>query len=139
LKINRRDRLIGTVTPEEKNSMKTIQSSLLALTALFICVSGCGRTYSFSGVVVDGNGNGIADARIVLFPSDWKRPEYDEAQNDGKTESDGTFEAGWCCATGVKFFRMVTSKSGYHEDVRIVSADEKNLRVVLSLDVAKTE
>jgi hypothetical protein len=119
--------------------MKAFQVSLLAFTALFACVSGCSRAYSFTGVVVDGNGVGIADANIVLFPSDWKRSEHNDEQSNGKTKSDGTFEATWCCDTGVKFFTMITSKPGYHGDVRLVRADEKNVRVLLSMEPLKTE
>ena len=119
--------------------MKTFQANLLVLATLFACFAGCGRTYSFSGIVLDGQGVGIVGAKIVLYPHDWKRPVYDDQHNDEKTKGDGTFEAGWCCATGVKFFRIVVSKSGYDEDTRIVSADEKDIRVVLSRVVGKSE
>ena len=119
--------------------MKTLKAILLILGILLACIAGCSRPYSFSGIVLDGQGVGIGDARIILYPHDQKRPRYNDQYSDGKTDSDGTFEAGWCCATGVRFFRIVVSKSGYDDDTRIVSANEKGIRVVLSLVGGKTE
>lgn len=113
--------------------MKTLQANLIVSGIPLACIAGCSRSYSFTGVVVGGQGAGIIDAKIIIYPHDWERPEYHEQYRDGKTESDGVFQAGWCCATGVESFRMVVSKPGYDEDIRIVAADEKDNRVVLSV------
>ena len=109
--------------------MKPLSLPFVLLTMLITATLGCSRVYQFDGIVVDGQGIGIDDAQIFLYPHDAKKPESTEGQ---KTLSDGTFEAGWCCTPGIQFFRMTVSKIGYDDDNRIITADEKNIRVVLS-------
>ena len=102
---------------------------LVLLAAVLTTVSGCSRVYLFDGIVVDGDGQPIADATIVVYPHDWKRPSHDLA--DGISNSDGSFEAIWGSAVGVEYFHMVVTKDGYREHLRLVEADEKELRIVL--------
>ena len=110
--------------------MKAFEGTLLVLGIFFACMTGCSQDYNFSGIVVDGQGVGIKDAKIILYPHDVKRPESGPSY---KTKEDGLFKAGWCCTPGVKFLRMVVSKPGYEEDNRIVLADEEGIRIVLSV------
>lgn len=109
--------------------MKPLSLPILLLMLLISATAGCSRAYQFSGVVVDGQGIGIDGAQIVLYPHDANKPKSTAGQT---TLSDGTFESSWCCTPGVKFFRMTVSKTGYDDDNRIVSGDERNIRVVLS-------
>ncbi len=110
--------------------MKPISLAIVLLAMLITTTSGCSRRdYRFVGIVVDGQGIGIDDAQIVLYPQDEPPPASTTEQ---KTNSDGTFEARWSNTREIKFFRMIVSKPGYDDDNRIVSADEENIRVVLS-------
>ena len=116
--------------------MKPLSLHFLLLAILITVTAGCSRGYQFAGIVVDGQGIGINEAQIVLYPHDASKTESTEGQ---KTLSNGTFEASWCCTPGIKFFRMTVSKIGYDDDNRIISADEKNIRVVLSRSSNESE
>lgn len=109
--------------------MKPLSLPMLLIVMLITATAGCSSVYQFAGIVVDGQGIGIDGAQIVLYPHDANKPESTAGQ---ETLSDGTFESSWCCTPGVKFFRMTVSKTGYDDDNRIVSGDERNIRVVLS-------
>lgn len=109
--------------------MKPLALAVLLIAMLITVTAGCSRGYRFIGVVVDGQGIGIDEAQIILYPHDEKKPESTTGQ---RTKNDGTFEATWDCTPGIKFFRMTVFKIGYDDDNRIVSADEKDIRVVLS-------
>ena len=99
------------------------------LALLLAVISGCSRNYSFDGEIVDGDGKPIAAASINFYPHEWKRKEFGRA--DGVSAEDGTFKADWGSAVGVKFFHMVVSKDGYREQIQLVEADAKKLRVVM--------
>ena len=109
--------------------MKSPRLVALALVMLLLTVSGCSRIYSFDGQIVDGDGKPIAGASVNFYPHDWKRQEF--GREDGKSEEDGSFKAGWGSAVGVEYFNMVVMKDGYREQVLLVKADAKNLRVVM--------
>jgi hypothetical protein len=102
---------------------------LLAFITLLTTVQGCSRIYRFDGTIVDGDGKPIAGASINFYPHDWKRQEF--GREDGRSEEDGTFKAGWGSAVGVKYFNIVAAKDGYREHVQLITADAKNLRIVL--------
>jgi hypothetical protein len=114
---------------EGNKAMKPPQLVTLALMILLAAVSGCSRVYSFDGEIVDGDGTPIAGASVNFYPHDWTHPEFGRA--DGISEEDGSFKAGWGSAVGVEYFNMVVSKDGYREQVQLVKADAKNLRVVM--------
>lgn len=109
--------------------MKPKLPTLFILATLLATVAGCSRVYIFDGIVVDGDGQPIVDATIIVYPLDWEQPSLD--RTDGVSDSDGAFEANWGNAVGVEYFRMIVSKDGYREHNRLVEADEKNLRIVL--------
>jgi hypothetical protein len=109
--------------------MKPLALTILLIASLITATTGCSRGYRFIGIVVDGQGVGIDEAHIILYPHDEQKPESTTGQ---KTKNDGSFEATWGCTPGIKFFRMTVFKTGYDDDNRIVSADEKDIRVVLS-------
>lgn len=67
-----------------------------------------------------------------VCPHDWARQEF--ASEDGIYEEDDSFIAEWGSAVGVEYFSMVLSKDGYREQVQLVRADAKNLRVVMQRD-----
>lgn len=106
-----------------------LAAALVLVALLLSTVSGCSRIYRFTGTVVDGDGNPISDARIALYPHDWEQPSSDHS--DGTSNGDGGFEATWGSAVGVEYFRMVVSKEGYKDHLRLVEADAKDLRIVL--------
>lgn len=101
----------------------------LSLMCLLATLSGCSRVYSVDGKIVDGDGNGIEGASINFYPHDWKRQEFGRA--DGTSEADGSFKADWGNAVGVELFNMVVSKEGYREQVQLVKADARDLRIVM--------
>lgn len=106
-----------------------LRSVVLTLALLPAVISGCSRNYSFDGEIVDGDGKPIAAASINVYPHEWKRKEF--GSTDGISAEDGTFNADWGNAVGVKFFHMVVSKDGYREQIQLVKADAKKLRVVM--------
>ena len=114
--------------------MKPSFPMLIMLAVVLAAVSGCSQLYLFDGIVVDGDGQPIANATIVVYPLGWKR----SSQNlgGGTSNNDGTFEANWSTAVGVEYFRMIVSKDGYQEHLRLVEADKKNLRIVLERSVS---
>ncbi len=116
--------------------MKPFVAVLLTIGLVLPCIAGCSKLYRFAGIVVDGQGIGIVDADVLVYPHDDKQA----ARLSGKkTKQDGTFETGWVDGPGRKFFRMVVSKNGYELDKRIVLAEEENLRIVLSVASSKAE
>ncbi len=76
-----------------------------------------------------GDGQPIAGATILLYPSGWERPSFE--RDDGTSDLDGSFQANWGLAVGVDFFRMVVSNPGYREHERLVEADATGLRIVM--------
>lgn len=96
---------------------------------LLATLSGCSRVYNFDGKIVDGDGNGIEGASINFYPHDWTRQEFGRA--DGTSKADGSFKADWGSAVGVEIFNIVVSKEGYREQVQLVKADARDLRIVM--------
>jgi len=81
-------------------------------------------------IVVDGDGLPIAGAAFAIQPHDWNQPDrFDSEEFSG---SDGRFSVLWGNAVGVEFFKFVTAKEGFDNDVRLVEADATNIRIVLS-------
>ena len=115
------------------DSAMTKNSAIAFVFALLVVsLPGCSRVYLFDGIVVDGGGNPIANATVMLFPHDWKRPVQFRA--DGESGDDGKFDANWGSAVGVDYFRIVIAADGYRETEQLVEADRKNLRIVLERD-----
>ncbi len=112
--------------------MKPPRLVTLVLMVLLALVPGCSQVYRFDGKIVDGDGTPIGGASVNFYPHDWERQGFGRA--DGISEEDGSFEAVWGSATGVEYFYMVLSKGGYREQVQLVKADAKNLRVVMERD-----
>lgn len=110
-------------------AMLSKSASATLFVILILSLSGCSQLYTFEGIVVDGDGQPISGAAIMLYPHNWERPS--RIGNNGTSGDDGTFVATWCCAVGVDFFRMAVSMDGYREQDPLVKADEKNLRIVL--------
>ena len=69
---------------------------------LILSLSGCSRLYDFEGIVVDGDGQPISGATIMLYPHDCERPT--QFRNDGISGEDGSFVATWGVAVGVDYF-----------------------------------
>ncbi|MFN7289983.1 MAG: hypothetical protein ACK5YR_21775 [Pirellula sp.] len=109
--------------------MKPLQFVTLVLMMLLATVSGCSRVYFFDGQIVDGDGRPIVGASVNLYPHDWPRMEFGRA--DDKSEEDGSFKANWGSAVGIEYFNMIVTKDGYREQVLLVKADTKELRVVM--------
>lgn len=120
----------------EVRIMKRIATGLLAIGLFLPCIAGCSRSYLFEGVVVDGQGVGIMGADVIVYPYDQERSQ---SGNGGKTRANGKFEVGWGSIPGVKFFKMELSKTGYEADKRLVLADERGIRIVLSVAGSKVE
>jgi len=112
--------------------MKPPRLVALAIMMLLASVTGCSRVYYFEGEIVDGDGAPIAGALVNIYPHDWARQEFGRA--DGISEEDGSFKAEWGSAVGVEYFNMVVSKDRYREQVQLVRADAKNLRIVMQRD-----
>ena len=115
--------------PTMPSNMKSKLVIPLVFATLLATVSGCSRVYLFDGLVVDGDGQPIAGATIIVYPHDWERPSFE--RSDGTSDDDGSFEANWGNAVGVEYFRMVVSKDGYKEHERLVEADARDLRIVM--------
>lgn len=109
--------------------MKPTRLVTMSLMCLLATLSGCSRVYNFDGKIVDGDGKGIEGASINFYPHDWTRQEFGRA--NGTSEADGSFKADWGSAVGVEIFNMVVSKEGYREQVQIVKADARDLRIVM--------
>lgn len=113
--------------------MPAYQAASSLLTLCLLTTAGCSRAYEFAGVVLDGNGVPIAGATFALAPHGTNEPNLTDS--DAVSAADGTFTAGWCCIPDVDFFILTTSCDGYVDDVRIVTADESSIRIVLARDL----
>ena len=107
--------------------------------AVAICVTaatGCSRGYNFAGVVLDGNAAPIPGAKIFVVPHevDIELGDLSQADADALSQDNGEFEASYCCTPGYEYFLLITSCDGYLDDVRIISAETTDIRVVLARD-----
>ena len=119
--------------------MKLNVFAMLLLAVTLVAISGCSELYNFEGMVVDGDGNPVSGALILLHPADWPeenklyRPEGPHVPGSSNvSDLDGTFVATWGCAIDVEVFRMTVLRDGYKESERVVIlANTKDIRVVL--------
>lgn len=134
--INRPDSVMCTDYPTQMTCHP--KYNVLAILPLFVlAIAGCSRSYEFSGVVLDGNGEPISGATFALAPHGQNEPGRTDP--DVVSKVDGTFVTGWCCVPNSSYFVLTTSCTGYIDDVQIVTADATKLRVVLARDLTDNE
>lgn len=96
---------------------------------LLILLSGCTRSYSFQGRVVNGDGVPIEGATFAITPHKHALP--DDSNATGVSGKNGAFHIHWRCVPGVSLFKLRTKCLGYKDDIRLVRADDSTLRIVM--------
>lgn len=89
--------------------------------------------FETSGVVLDGDGNPLANATVGLYEivsTDTPRPEVEAFQD---VLADGSFSIRISTGAGVDHFLLVVACPGYHDDERPIHRDDYGThRIVLS-------
>ena len=114
---------------EVEKPMKQLETLARCACIFLIVLSGCTRSYSFQGRVVNGDGLPIEGATFAITPHKHALP--DDSNTSAVSGKDGAFHIHWSCVPGISLFKLRTKCSGYKNDVRLVRAEDSTLSIVM--------